>query len=182
VTAPTNERPSENPSGKGRPTPKRRDAEKRRKAISAPKSRKEAAKLQREMAREKRIEARKAMTSGDARYLPARDQGPARAYARNYVDSRRHVTSYFLPFTLVILVLGASPVPALRLVANALLLTGILAVIMDSRRLAKHILAEVEQRWPNEQTKGIKWYAVTRAMQIRRLRMPKPQVKIGDSI
>lgn len=172
--------PEEGPAGKGRPTPKRRDAEKRRKMTSAPKSRKEAAKLQREMAREKRTAARKAMASGDTRYLPRRDAGPARGFVRDYVDSRRHVASYFLPFTLVILVLGASPVPALRLVANALLLTGIVTVVFDGIRLGRTVVAEVEERFPGEDTKGLKWYAITRALQIRKLRMPKTRVKIGD--
>ena len=174
--------PEERPSGKGRPTPKRRDAEKRRKAVVAPKSRKEAAKLQRELAREKRINARKAMNTGDERYLPKRDAGPARTFARDYVDTRRHAASYFLPFTLVVLVFGSSPVPAMRLAANGMLLAGVLTVYIDGRRLGRKVVAEVEQRYPDEETKGLKLYVVMRAMQFRKLRMPKPRVKLGDQI
>ncbi|MDX6287899.1 MAG: hypothetical protein QOG53_3384 [Frankiales bacterium] len=174
--------PEEKPGGKGRPTPKRRDAEKRRKAITAPKSRKEAAKLQREMMREKRGMARKAMATGDTRYLPKRDAGPARAYARDYVDSRRHASSYFLPFTLGILIFASSPVRVMRLVANGLLFTGLLVVLFDGRRLGRKVTSEVEKRWPDEQTKGLRMYAVMRAMQFRRLRMPKARVKLGDSL
>jgi hypothetical protein len=174
--------PEEKPTGKGRPTPKRRDAEKRRKAVVAPKSRKEASKFQREQAREKRISARKGLRSGDDRYLPKRDAGPARGFARDYVDSRRHAASYFLPFTLLVLVFGSSPVPVMRIAANGLLLAGLLTVFIDGRRLGRHVIGEVEKRYPDEDTKGLKMYVVMRAMQFRRLRMPKPRVKLGDQV
>lgn len=178
MTAPADEKPA----GKGRPTPKRREAEKRRKATIAPKSRKEASKLQRELAREKRANARKGMQTGDARYLPKRDAGPARAYVRDYVDSRRHAASYFMPFMLVVLVLSASQSAVMRSVSSSLMLTGIVLVVFDGMRLGRKIVNHVTEHFPSEATKGLKLYAVTRAMQFRRLRMPKPRVKVGESI
>ena len=53
------------------------------------------------------------------------------------------------------------------------------------RRLACRraaIKAGVRERFGEDETKGIAWYALTRAWQMRRLRLPKPQVKPGDSI
>ena len=46
---------------------------------------------------------RASLASGDDRYLPARDKGPVRAFARDYVDSRRTVGEYMLPLVIVFL-------------------------------------------------------------------------------
>src|SRR3954453_1474305 len=81
--------PAPQPVGKGRPTPKRREAERRRKAVVAPKTRKEAAQLQRERLRKTRRPTREGVARGDQRALAPRDAGPVRAFVRDYVDSRR---------------------------------------------------------------------------------------------
>jgi hypothetical protein len=170
------------PAGKGRPTPKRRDAERRRKAVVAPKNRKEAARLQRERTRDLRRNQREGMQKGDDRYLGPRDAGPARAFARDYVDSRRTIGSYFLPATIVILVLGTSPVRAMRMASQVLLLVCFVLIYFEGRRMGRNVVQEVRRRFPNEQTRGIKWYAVVRSMQFRRWRFPKARVKIGDPV
>lgn len=170
------------PVGKGRPTPKRRDAERRRQPVVAPKTRKEAAKLQKERLREARRSSRKGVASGDQRMLAPRDAGPVRAFVRYYVDSRRTVASYFLPATIVILVLGTSPVPAMRFASQIVMLVMFLGLYFDGRRLGRNVVREVTQRFPKEPTRGLRWYAVSRALQFRRLRLPKARVKIGDPI
>jgi hypothetical protein len=101
---------------------------------------------------------------------------------RDYVDSRRTVASYFLPSTIVILVFGTAPVVALRYVSQFLILAMFLGLYIDGRRLGRNVVREVERRFPNEPTKGLRWYAVSRALQFRRLRLPKARVKIGDDI
>src|SRR5262249_47684768 len=163
------------PQGKGRPTPKRRDAERRRKArVNTPQNRKEATKLQREEAKRRRVEARDAMTGkGDLSKLPPRDAGPVRAFVRDYIDRRHTAGVLFLPAAFVVFGLGAA---GLQVVANALLLLVILAIGFDTRRISKGVGREVLVRFPNAETKGLTMYAVTRALQIRRLRMPKPRV------
>mgnify|MGYP003086913477 FL=1 len=74
--------------GKGRATPKRKDAQARRLHPIVPVDRKAA----RREARAKRDEAwerqRRAMITGDERYLPARDKGHIRRYIRDYIDAR----------------------------------------------------------------------------------------------
>ena len=73
--------------GKGRATPKRKDAQARRLHPIVPADRKAA----RREARAKRDEAwerqRRAMITGDERYLPARDKGHIRRYIRDYIDA-----------------------------------------------------------------------------------------------
>ncbi|MEY2629006.1 MAG: hypothetical protein RL066_822 [Actinomycetota bacterium] len=96
--------------GKGRPTPKRKEAESKRKVSSlspvVTKEQKRAAKLQ---ARQDRVSSRAAYLRGDESALPTRDRGPARRYVRNYVDSRRSTGEYFLPIIFVVLVLTLFP-------------------------------------------------------------------------
>jgi Protein of unknown function (DUF3043) len=169
--------------GKGRPTPKRRDAEQKRKQrIKAPTDRKEATKLRRDEVRRRRRSARVALANGDLSKLPPRDAGPVRAFARDYVDARRNVGSYFLPVVFLIFAFGLSSVSAVRLAGNGVLILAVLAVIVDSRLLGRRLIREIEQRWPKEDTKGLRLYAITRALQIRRLRLPKPRVTMGTKL
>src|SRR3954451_8837444 len=174
--------PAPQPSGKGRPTPKRREAERRRQPIVAPKTRKEAAQLQRERMRTARRSAPQGVAAGDQRRLAPRDAGPVRQFVRDYVDSHRTIASYFLPVTIVILVLGTNPVRVLQVASQFVMLAMFLALYVDGRRIGRAVVREVESRFPNEPTRGLKWYAVSRALQFRRLRLPKSRVKIGDSI
>jgi hypothetical protein len=98
---------SPKPGGKGRPTPKRREAEMaRKKRVAPPRNRKEAAALQRERMRAEREKRVSAMRTGDERYLPARDRGPVRRFVRDFVDSRRSVGEFLLPLLVTILVLS----------------------------------------------------------------------------
>ena len=75
-------------SGKGRPTPKRRDAEASRPRRSlAPAVKKADRKALKAQQRKKREELRGAYMRGEERALPTRDKGPARKFARKYVAS-----------------------------------------------------------------------------------------------
>ncbi|MFD0905275.1 DUF3043 domain-containing protein [Actinomadura sediminis] len=169
------------PGGKGRPTPKRRDAEKRRRQpITAPSNRKEAYKKVRERQAAERVKAREGMQRGDEKYLLKRDRGPVRRLARNYVDSRRTVGSYLMYAMFAIVLLSLVPIPAARLLvlfAPPLLL---LAVFGEGLLLSRGIKKLAAERYPDESHKGVGMYAAMRAMQIRRLRVPAAQVKIGE--
>ncbi|GGV04880.1 DUF3043 domain-containing protein [Actinomadura sp. LOL_016] len=169
------------PGGKGRPTPKRSEAEKRnRQPITAPSNRKEAYKKVRERQATDRARAREGMQRGDEKYLLKRDKGPVRRLARNYVDSRRTVGSYLMYAMFAIVLLSLIPIPAARLLvlfAPPLLL---LAVFGEGLLLSRGIKKLAAERYPDENQKGVGMYAAMRAMQIRRLRMPAAQVKIGE--
>jgi hypothetical protein len=132
--------------------------------------------------RDARRSQREGVASGDQRRLAPRDTGPVRAFVRDYVDSRRSVASFFLPATIVILIFGTNPVSVLRVISQFLILGMFAALYIDGRRMGRAVVREVERRFPSEPTRGLKWYAVSRALQFRRLRLPKTRVKIGDSI
>ena len=82
-------------AGKGKPTPKRSDAERRRRQpYTAPKDRKEASRTSRDRQRADRGRRMEAVRRGEEWAMPARDRGPAKALARDYVDSKRRVSEY----------------------------------------------------------------------------------------
>ncbi len=168
--------------GKGRPTPTRKEAEAARKAAVKPADRKAAARLDRERARAERAKAREAMLAGDERYLPKRDQGPVRAYARDWVDTRWSVGELFMPGAIVVLILGVLPFAALRNVSVLLwfLLTAL--VIADTIVLGFRLKKALARRFPDEVRKGAVAYGVLRALQLRALRIPKPRLKRGASV
>lgn len=169
--------------GKGRPTPKRKEAESKRKVSSlspvVTKDQKRAAKLQ---ARQDRTASRAAYLRGDESALPVRDRGAVKRYVRNYVDSRRSTGEYFLPIIFVVLVLTLFPIAAIQLGAIALMYAVLLLAVVDGFFLSRKIRKAVALKFPGTPTKGLGMYAWLRSTQMRRLRAPHPQVKIGDKI
>lgn len=125
---------------------------------------------------------RDAMRRGDDNALTPRDRGPARRFARDYVDARRNVVGLFVPVALPIILLGYSRVPILTLVANFGLYAFVLGSFFDSIRMSRAIRKQVSIRFPNEPTKGLGLYATMRAMQFRRIRIPGPRVARGAKI
>lgn len=169
--------------GKGRPTPSRREAEAARKRPLVPADRKAAAKSARAAQKEAREREYQALQTGDDRFLPARDKGPVRRYVRDYVDSRRNLGEYFLPVSIVVvLALMLAGTNATAILIVVLVLYTIVAVtVIDAailaRRLKKKLVAKFgEAKIP----RGTILYGVMRAFQIRRARLPKPQVKRGE--
>jgi hypothetical protein len=169
---------SDKTGGKGRPTPKRRDAEKRnRQPITAPRTRKEAYRRE----REKQADNRQLAKQGSERHLPRRDQGPARKLARDYVDSRRTFGEFFMYLTLLILV--AAMVAPLS-VKSYLTVFGwpvmLVLIVGETVYLSSRVKKLVRERFPEENLRGLGLYTATRSMQIRRLRMPQPRLKPGQ--
>lgn len=173
----------EQAGGKGRPTPKRKEAEAANKRPLVPDDRRAAAKAARVKQRQSREIEYQAMKSGDEKNLPPRDRGPVRRYVRNYVDARRNVAEYFLFVAAVFLVLTFVANQARNLAALAIVgvYVVVLIAILDSfimwRMLKKRLVAKFG---PDAVIRGTAMYAVMRAFQIRRARLPKPMVKHGE--
>lgn len=166
---------------KGRPTPKRSEAQtQRRRASTTPTDRKSAMKKQREARRVDLAKQRQALASGDERYLPARDKGPVRRFARDYVDSRFCMAEFFLPLAVIILVLSMVRVGQLQNIALLLWLGIIVLIVVDSIGISIRLKKQLAVRFPDEPKRGAVAYALMRTLQMRRLRLPKPQVKRGD--
>ncbi|AWI28068.1 DUF3043 domain-containing protein [Streptomyces sp. ICN441] len=181
VTADLSKQPRDPEAPKGRPTPKRSEAQtQRRRAQSAPLDRKAAMRRQREARRADLARQREALAGGDERYLPVRDKGPVRRFVRDFVDSRFCIAEFFLPLAVVILVLSMIRVPQLQNIALLLWLGVIVMIVVDSIGLWIRLKKQLNERFPNEPKRGAVAYGLMRTLQMRRLRLPKPQVKRGE--
>lgn len=168
---------------KGRPTPKRKEAETARKQrLTPPRDRKEAARRMRQKRNEERKRAQTALHTGNEANLPARDRGKVRRFARDLIDSRRNVAEYLLPLLIIILVLGFVQTTAAAWVQLVLWAGTIMATFLDTGYLVVKVRKELARRFPTESTRGATAYAVLRSAQVRRFRLPRPQVKRGTTL
>jgi hypothetical protein len=142
---------------------------------------KAARKLQRERRMESSAKMREGMLTGNERYLPARDQGPVKRFIRNYVDARISIAEFLLPLLVIIMVMQYSGSETLLGFSNALWTTTILVVALDTIWLLMRLKRALRTQLPDESHKGTTFYAIMRVLQLRWLRMPKPQVKIGGA-
>ncbi|WP_107774905.1 DUF3043 domain-containing protein [Nocardioides sediminis] len=169
--------------GKGRPTPSRKEAEAAAKArAKVPRTRKEQMAAQRAARGESSSKVRQAMRTGDERYLPARDKGPVRRFIRDFVDSRFSFIELMVPLLIVTMILGYSGNAYLAGVGNTVLLGTLLLVVVDLVMLRFRLRRELTRRFPGESLKGTTYYGVMRAMQMKFMRLPKAQVKIGQKL
>ncbi len=167
------------PGAKGRPTPSRKEAEAaRRERAKGPTDKKAAQKLQRQRRADSNAKMREGMRSGDDRYLPTRDKGPVKRFIRNYVDARLSIAELLLPLLIVTMVLQYSG--QLNL-ASGLMSTTLLVVMIDTGWLLFRLKRTLRQKFPDESMRGTTFYTVMRVIQLRWLRMPKPQVKVGGA-
>jgi hypothetical protein len=181
VTADLSKQPRDPQAPKGRPTPKRSEAQtQRRRAQSVPLDRKEAMRRQREARRADLAKQREALASGDERFLPVRDKGPVRRFVRDFIDSRFCIAEFFLPMAVVILVLSMVRVAQLQNIALLLWLGVIAMIVVDSIGIWIRLKKQLNERFPNEPKRGAVAYGLMRSLQMRRLRLPKPQVKRGE--
>ena len=168
-------------SGKGRPTPKRSEAERARR-YTAPGDRKEAMRQARGRDRQARARKSDAMRRGEEWALPAKDRGPVRALARDYVDSKRRFSEYYMYGLIVLLLLLFLRSPITATVLPAVLIFMIVVMAVEGFFIGRRVTALAGERFPGESTRGVKLYAAMRALQIRKLRFPKPRVKPGEAV
>jgi len=169
--------------GKGRPTPSRKEAEAAAKArAKAPRTRKEQMAAQRLAKSESSAKVRAGMKSGDERYLLPRDKGPVRRFIRDYVDSRLSFVELLIPLLIVTMILGYSGSETMRSIGNTILLGTVLLVVVDMITLRMRLRRQLAERFPGEPTKGLTYYAITRALQMKFMRLPKARVKIGQKL
>jgi hypothetical protein len=170
---------------KGRPTPKRRTAS--TPPPPAPRTRKEAMAWQKQQGAKAKVagqqklsptEYKQALKTGDPRVLPRRDQGPVRALARDYVDSRRMASNYLLLlFPLMIIGYVIRPLQVITLALFALLLA---EWMLSGSRIRKLALERGLQT--KESAISLGFYAGSRAYFRRSWRRPMPTVELGDKI
>ena len=168
-------------SGKGRPTPKRKEAESARKqGISVPKDPKAARRAARERDREARAKSRAGLMAGDPAFFPRRDAGPVKAQVRDYIDRRRTVGEFFVPFAFVVLLLGLVNNPTVQTTVVYVWTSVLLLVVLDTILVGILLGRSLRKDFPvKSDRKGAVSYGVLRALQLRRFRIPPPRIKAG---
>ncbi len=178
--------PPVKPGGKGRPTPKRRDAERRRGPVPPPPTnRREAAQRMRAETKERRARVRDATRRGDDRYLSPRDAGPVRRLVRDIVDSRRNAGRLFLPAALIFFAGQTVRSPAVQALTYSVWLFSLLLMIGDSVAIGMRIKRTVRERFGDDhgdRMRGLIFYGVTRGTVFRKWRLPPPRVQVGDPV
>jgi len=170
--------------GKGRATPSRRQAEQARKRPLVPTDRRQAQRESRSAAAEQRLRMREGMARGDERYLPARDKGPQRRFVRDSVDARWTIGEFLIPIFIVFF-LGTFLAPLAVQSYLEFVLYGVLALTVIDALIAARIIRRrlaAKLGGPEKLERGLTWYTVMRAAQLRSLRTPKPQVKRGTKV
>ena len=114
--------------------------------------------------------------------MPAKDKGPARALARDYVDSRRRFSEYYMYGLIVLMILVFVHNPLVQSLVPGIVIIIVLIMAVEGIFLGRRVRSLVNERLPGESTRGLAMYSAMRGLQIRRLRMPKPRVKPGDAV
>ena len=171
------------PSGKGRPTPRRKDVEAQRRRPLVPGDRKSAAKAARARSREIRDREFEAMKTGDEKNMPLRDRGPVKRFIRDFIDARWSFGEFFLPIAIAFVLLTAvSQRNAVFALGILVALYGvIIATVLQAWLMSRKLRKALESRFGSAGlVKGNLMYGVMRSLQIRRSRLPRPAVKRGE--
>lgn len=167
-------------AGKGRATPSRAEQEAARKRPLAPDT-KEARAAARARDNERRNRARDGMANGEERYLPERDKGPQKRYVRDFTDAGWHLGEFLMPAMLVVILITMIPVYEISYYAFIVMMVVVLFTVGDMIILARTVKKNLAAKYGEDRVeKGVRWYAAMRSMQMRFIRLPKPQVKRGE--
>lgn len=167
-------------AGKGRPTPTRKEREAARKRPLVPNDRKQAAKEHREKMNAARERARIGMANGEEKYLPQRDRGPQKKWVRDYVDARISIGEFLIPVMFVVIILTFIPSVEAQTISILGLWAFFLVAVLDSTLLGFIVRRKLAQKYGADKVEKVRWYAAMRSLQLRILRLPKPQVKRGQ--
>lgn len=166
--------------GKGHPTPTRKEKEAARKQPLVSSDRaaaRRAARTQMQLQREK---ARIGMANGDEKFLPARDRGPQKRYVRDYVDARFSVGELLIPLMFAVIILTFFPQPEVQTIGLVALWAFFGVAVIDVVLLGFLLKRRLAAKFGADNVEKVRWYAAMRALQLRLMRLPKPQVKRGQ--
>jgi len=181
-------------AGKGRPTPKRSAAEANRYRTvtgsttsgrgpaKAPDPRRKLTPEEKAKARDDRSRQLQAMRKGEEWALGPRDRGPGKKLARDYVDAHRRPMEFYM-YALIVLIIALFAGKSNTAVGSYMqifLLAIIAVIVVDAILLRRSIFKVMRERLPKESTRGLAFYAIMRALQLRRFRTPAPRLKPGD--
>lgn len=165
-------------TGKGRPTPKRKDREKANVRPLVGNRSKEAMAEARARQAEARKNARQAMMNGDEKYLLGRDRGPQRKIARELIDGRLTFIEMLMPLMVVILLLTSINDKETQAMLTNIMFVALVISLLEITLLQFKLKKTVKEKLDADLQKGSWLYLLMRGMQPRPLRIPKPAKKV----
>lgn len=167
-------------TGKGRPTPTRKEREAANLRPLVSNDRKEARRTARAQLQAERERARVGMANGEEKYLPIRDRGPQKRFVRDYVDARINVGEMLIPVMFAVIILTFFPQPEVQVIGLMALWGFFLVATIDAILLGLRLRKKIDEKFGQSRAERIRWYAAMRSLQLRVMRLPKPQVKRGE--
>ncbi|MDR1791747.1 MAG: DUF3043 domain-containing protein [Propionibacteriaceae bacterium] len=115
------------------------------------------------------------------------EKSPGRVLLRDWVDSRRSISAWTMPILMVLLALqltigSGTQNPTLVMVMSYAVWAFLLFLILDIFLMWRGFKKLAAERIPNEPLKGLMTYGISRSINIKRFRQPKPRVKSGEQI
>jgi Protein of unknown function (DUF3043) len=165
------------PKGHATPTRKEREAARKRPLVGG--NTPEARAMSKEQERAHRDRARAGMAAGEEKYLPARDRGAQKRYIRDHVDARWGFAELTIPILGLFVLIGLV-LPGLANYVNYGLWALIVLIIIDVIVLYFTLRRRLAEKFGADRVEKIGLYHATRAIQLRPMRLPKPQVKRGQ--
>ncbi|MEN9956352.1 MAG: hypothetical protein RLY34_1159 [Actinomycetota bacterium] len=170
-------------TGKGRATPSRKQQEAANLRPLVGKKTPEARKAEKMRVREDRIKARTGMANGDEKYLGVRDRGPQKKFVRDFVDSKFTLGEMVMPALMLVILISAIDSYVVQLATLLTMWTLFIGVGINGWLLGRAAVKALEAKYGSSKVEsGIKWYAAMRSVQMRPMRLPKPQVKRGTKV
>ena len=130
----------------------------------------------------------RAMSTGDERHMPAAHRGADRRFVRDFVDTRWNLAELFWYPAIVLIVLtfilplvAPATAQAMSGILVIMMWGGIVLVAIDCFVLRARLRRALTERFGGV-GQGLVAYGIMRALQFRRLRLPKPMVKHGEGI
>ncbi len=166
--------------GKGHPTPTRKEKEDARKRPLVSSDRTEARRNARIATQIQRDKARIGLANGEEKYLPLRDRGAQKRYVRDYVDARFNIGELMIPLLFAVIILTFFPQPQVQTIGLIALWAFFIVAVLDVVVLGFQLTRKLGAKFGQSKVERVRWYAGMRALQLRMMRLPKPQVKRGQ--
>jgi Protein of unknown function (DUF3043) len=167
------------PKGHATPTRKEREAARKRPLVGDKTP--EARAMSKEQLRVQRDRARIGLANGEEKYLPAKDRGAQKKYIRDIVDSRWGFAELTIPILFLLVVVGYFDA-GLAAYINYGLWALVLLIAIDLIVLHFRIKRLLTEKFGADRVERRGLYHATRGIQLRVMRLPKPQVKRGESL
>ncbi len=131
-------------------------------------------------AQAQRDKARIGLANGDEKYLPLRDRGPQKRFVRDYVDARFSFGELLIPLMFLVIILTFFPQVEVQYIGIVALWAFFIVAAGDAILLGFLVTRKLRAKFGDDRVEKVRWYAAMRALQLRMMRLPKPQVKRGQ--